>query len=53
MKKVAEIIKTEKSEGIKIMKKSYLFAGAAALLAVVAGCHFYGQKGGRSRNAGG
>ena len=45
MKKVAEIIKTEKSEGIKIMKKSYLFAGAAALLAVVAGCHFYGQKG--------
>ena len=37
MKKVAEIIKTEKSEGIKIMKKSYLFAGAVALLAVVAG----------------
>ncbi len=26
------------------MKKSYLFAGAAALLAVIAGCHFYGQK---------
>lgn len=45
MKKVAEIIKTEKSEGIKIMKKSYLFAGAAALLAVVAGCHFTDRKG--------
>ena len=30
MKKVAEIIKTEKSEGIKIMKKSYLFAASEA-----------------------
>ena len=26
------------------MKKSYLFAGTVALLAVIAGCHFYGQK---------
>ncbi len=30
-------------EGVS-MKKSYLFFGAAVLLAVVAGCHFYGQK---------
>lgn len=43
-KEFAEIVKTDVQEGIKVMKKSYLFAGAAALLAVIAGCHFYGQK---------
>ncbi len=39
-----EVIKVDKKEGVKIMKKSYLFAGTVALLAVIAGCHFYGQK---------
>ena len=43
-KEFAEIVKTDVQEGIKVMEKSYLFAGAAALLAVIAGCHFYGQK---------
>lgn len=43
--KLTEVIKkVDKEEGLKIMKKSYLFAGVVALLAVIAGCHFYGQK---------
>lgn len=40
----AKTIKIDREKGREIMKKSYLFAGAAVLLAVVAGCHFYGQK---------
>lgn len=43
MKKIAEIIKTNQKK-VAVVKKSYLFAGAFVLLAVVAGCHFYGQK---------
>lgn len=39
-----DVLKVDKKEGVKIMKKSYLFAGTVALLAVIAGCHFYGQK---------
>ncbi len=38
------VLKVDKKEGVKFMKKSYLFAGTVALLAVIAGCHFYGQK---------
>ena len=42
--KIVKIVETDVQEGIKVMKKSYLFAGVAGLLAVIAGCHFYGQK---------
>ena len=39
-----DVLKVDKKEGVKFMKKSYLFAGTVALLAVIAGCHFQGQK---------
>ncbi len=41
---IKDVLKVNKKEGVKIMKKSYLFAGTVALLAVIAGCHFYRQK---------
>lgn len=41
---IKDVLMVNKKEGVKIMKKSYLFAGTVALLAVIAGCHFYGQK---------
>ncbi len=42
--KIAKIVETDVQGGLRVMKKSYLFAGVAGLLAVIAGCHFYGQK---------
>ncbi|MCM1322658.1 MAG: efflux RND transporter periplasmic adaptor subunit [Acetobacter sp.] len=40
----ADVVKNLKFEKGVLMKKNYLFFGAAVLLAAVAGCHFYGQK---------
>lgn len=45
MKKISvDMIKNLKLEKGLMVKKNYLFLGAAVVLAAVAGCHFYGQK---------
>lgn len=43
-KKAIEMVKNLKTEKGFTVKKNYLFLGAAAIIAAVAGCHFYGQK---------
>lgn len=43
-KKAIEMVKNLKTEKGVTVKKNYLFLGAAAIIAAVAGCHFYGQK---------
>lgn len=39
-----DMVKNLKLEKGVLMKKNYLFIGAAAFIAAIAGCHFYGQK---------
>lgn len=43
--KVLDKVKAIKKEDIKNINRKYLYIGAVVLLVLIAGCHFYGQRG--------